>query len=208
MVETTKPKRTRRSASARRDEIIITAKKRFAIAGFEGTTTRQIADDMGVAQSLLLYHFKNKDELWKAVMRQIFERAFEIGREQIAQSEGIDPKSQLVTGIRGFVRVCQEEPDLHRLMTLEGRSRTKRLEWLAENYLKSAHKKSVELIKQCQKTGQVHTGDPTLLYYSIIGIAGTMFSFEPEIALLSLETTPPDPRAVEERILAALFVGK
>ncbi|WP_430416324.1 TetR/AcrR family transcriptional regulator [Parasphingorhabdus sp.] len=207
MPKSTKPKRTRRSAEDRRDEIIIAAKKRFAIAGFEGTTTRQIADDMGVAQSLLLYHFKNKDELWKAVMRQIFDRAFEIGKEEAAKAETIDPRSQLVAGIRGFVRVCQEEPDLHRLMTLEGRCRTDRLEWLAKNYLKPAHKRSVTLIEQCQKTGQVQAGDPTLLYYSIIGIAGTMFSFEPEIALLSPETTPPDPGAVEDRILATLFVG-
>ncbi|MEL6874935.1 MAG: TetR/AcrR family transcriptional regulator [Pseudomonadota bacterium] len=183
------------------------AKKRFAIAGFDGTTTRQIADDMGVAQSLLLYHFKNKDELWKAVMRQIFDRAFEIGKEEAAKAAAIDPKSQLVTGIRGFVRICQEEPELHRLMTLEGRSRTERLEWLAEKYLKLAHKKSVALIEQCQSKGQVKKGDPTLLYYSIIGIAGTMFSFEPEIALLSPDTTPPDPEAVEERVVAALFVG-
>lgn len=207
MTSTTRQKRTRRSAEDRREEIIMAAKKRFAIAGFEGTTTRQIADDMGVAQSLLLYHFKNKDELWKAVMRQIFDRAFEIGKEEAAKAEAIDPKSQLVSGIRGFVRVCQEEPELHRLMTLEGRSRTERLEWLAENYLKLAHKKSVALIEQCQSTGQVKQGDPTLLYYSIIGIAGTMFSFEPEIALLNPNTTPPDPGAVEERVIAALFVG-
>lgn len=206
MANATKPKRTRRSAESRRDEIVLAAKKRFAIAGFEGTTTRQIADDMGVAQSLLLYHFKNKDELWKAVMRRIFNRAFEIGREEIAGAEAIDPKSQLTSAIRGFVRVCQEEPDLHRLMTLEGRSRTKRLEWLAENYLKPAHRRSVALIELCQEKGQVQAADPTLLYYTIIGIAGTMFSFEPEIALLTQDAAPPDPKAVEERIMAALFV--
>jgi TetR/AcrR family transcriptional regulator len=206
MPKNTKPKQTRRSAEDRRDEIIKVAKTRFAIAGFEGTTTRQIADDMNVAQSLLLYHFKNKDELWKAVMGQIFDRAVAIGKGEAAKAETIDQKSQLINAIRGFIRVCQEEPDLHRLMTLEGRSKTARLQWLAENYLKPAHAGSIKLIKQCQNTGQVYAGDPTLLYYSIIGIAGTMYSFEPEIALLSPKTTPPDPKAVEDRIMAALFV--
>ena len=111
---------------------------------------------MNVAQSLLLYHFKNKDELWKAVMHQIFDRAFAIGKEEAAKTKAIDPKSQLITAIRGFIRVCQEEPDLHRLMTLEGRCKTERLEWLAENYLKPAHARSVTLIKQCQKIAEVH----------------------------------------------------
>ncbi|MEP2990656.1 MAG: TetR/AcrR family transcriptional regulator [Parasphingorhabdus sp.] len=206
MPNATKSKRTRRSAKDRRDEIIVAAKKRFAIAGFEGTTTRQIADDMGVAQSLLLYHFENKEELWKAVMVRMFERAIAIGKEEAAKTEAIDPKTQLTTGVRGFIRVCQEEPDLHRLMTLEGRSKTDRLIWLAENYLKPAHARSIGLIEKCQKSGQVYAGDPTLLYYSIIGIAGTMFSFEPEIALLNPKTSPPDPIAIEGRIKAALFV--
>jgi len=199
-------KRTRRTAQDRRDEIVEAAKKRFAIAGFDGTTMRQIADDLGVAQSLLLYHFANKDALWKAVMAKIFSHAIEIGRAEIAKAHPGDPKAQLLAGIRGFIRVCQEEPDLHRLMTLEGRFRSKRLEWLAENFLRPAHARSVRLIEECQKEGLIYAGDPTLLYYSIIAIAGTMFSFEPEISLLSPKTTPPDPNAIEDRIMAALFI--
>lgn len=198
--------RTRRTAEDRCGEIIDAAKKRFAIAGFEGTSTRQIADDLGVAQSLLLYHFNNKDELWKAVMAQIFDRAAEISRNERSRSGASEPKAQLLAGIRSFILICQEEPDLHRLMTMEGRSKTPRLEWLAANYLKPTHKATIELIEECQRRGEVRNGDPTLFYYSIIAIAGSAFSFAPEIALLSPSSAPVDPRAIEDMIAATLFV--
>ncbi len=207
MIAAEKPARTRKTAEDRSSEILAAAKKRFAVTGFEGTSIRQIADDLGVAQGLLLYHFKNKDELWKAVMAQIFSHSAEISQEEIRQALPDNPKSQLLAGIRGFIRVCQEEPDLHRLMTMEGRSKTPRLEWLAENYLRPSHGQAIALIQDCQNQGQVRAGDPTLLYYSIIAIAGSAFSFAPEIALLSPASTPVDPQAVEEMICATLFVN-
>lgn len=208
MVKAEKRTRTRKTAEDRSSDIIAAAKKRFSMAGFDGTSTRQIADDLGVAQSLLLYHFRNKDELWKAVMSQIFTHAAAIGQAEIGNSLSGDSKSLLLASVRGFIRVCQEEPDLHRLMTMEGRSRTPRLEWLAENYLKPAYKEATALIENCQRQGQVRAGDPTLFYYSIIAIAGSAFSFAPEIALLSPDSAPVDPKAVEAMISATLFVDQ
>ena len=45
------------SSADARDRIVSAARRSFATAGFEGASTRQIAADAGVAQSLLLYHF-------------------------------------------------------------------------------------------------------------------------------------------------------
>jgi len=202
-----KPKRVRRSAEDRRAEIIGVAKARFAIAGFEGTTTRQIADDMGVAQSLVLYHFENKSSLWKAVMTQIFEHSISIANEESDAAQK-DAKSQLIAAIRAFIRMCIEEPDLHRLMTMEGRAHTERLEWLARAYLKPLHDQTVAVIKQCQTAGQVAPGDSTMVYYTILGIAGTLYSFVPEIGLLNPSSVPPDPQAVERRVCAAVFIDE
>lgn len=201
-------KRIRRSAEDRRAQIIAAAKTRFAVSGFEGTTTRQIADDMGVAQSLLLYHFESKYELWKAVMTQIFEHVFLAAEQQAEATRDQDARSQLVAAIRGFIRMCLEEPDLHRLMTMEGRAHSERLEWLARTYLKPIHERSVALIKQCQAASQIAPGDPTMIHYTILGIGGTLFSFVPEIGLLSPSSVPPDPKQVEERICSAVFVDR
>lgn len=198
--------RERRSAEDRRSEILEAAKKRFAVAGFEGTSTRQIADDLGVAQSLLLYHFANKNDVWQAVMTQIFDHVRAIARDELAKVKSNAPGEQLRAGIRAFIRICQEEPDLHRLMTTEGRSKTPRLEWLVDNFLSDGYGATVTLIRDCQKRGEVRSGDPTLLYYTIIAIAGSAFSYAPEMALLNPMSAPVDPKAVEKLIVASLFL--
>lgn len=200
-----KSPRTRRSAKDRRDEIMAAAKTRFAIAGFDGTSTRQIADDLGVAQSLLLYHFKNKEDIWKAVMMQIFERSLAIQQEEFEQARDNEPRELLRTAIRTIIRLSQDEPDLHRIMTIEGRSKTTRLEWLAEKYLKRWHLLLTRLIMECQNNGDVRQGDPALFYYNIISAAGSSFSLTPEMALLSPSSVPVDPAAIEKMICATLF---
>ena len=51
-----------------RVRIVTAARHAFASVGFAGASTREIAKEAGVAQSLLLYHFGSKDALWRAVM--------------------------------------------------------------------------------------------------------------------------------------------
>lgn len=200
--------RIRRSAKDRRDEIMAAAKTRFAIAGFDGTSTRQIADDLGVAQSLLLYHFKNKEEIWKAVMTQIFERSLAIQQEEFGQADMAEPRELLRTAIRTLIRISQDEADLHRIMTIEGRSKTPRLQWLADKYLKRSYILLTRLITECQKNGDVRQGDPALFYYNMVSTAGSSFSLTPEMALLSPASVPVDPAAIEDIICATLFYDK
>jgi AcrR family transcriptional regulator len=49
----------------------------FSENGFKGTSTRDIADRAGVHHPLITYHFKNKDQLWRAAADRIF-REFNI----------------------------------------------------------------------------------------------------------------------------------
>ncbi len=49
------------------------ATRRFADAGYHGTTVQQIADDVGISKQLLLYHFSSKEALRAAVLRGLLE---------------------------------------------------------------------------------------------------------------------------------------
>ncbi|MEP1144972.1 MAG: TetR/AcrR family transcriptional regulator [Henriciella sp.] len=196
--------KSKHTAPSARERILKTAKSRFATAGFDGTSTRQIAEDADVAQSLLLYHFKSKDAIWRAVMDMLFGFADQIADDDIALSE-LSIEDQLMFGIRAFVDLCAEDPDLHRLMTLEGRTQSDRLTWLIENHLRRYFEPTRSLIMQGQQTGLVRQGDPTMLYYSIIAIAGTIFSFEPEMTLLDPGNKAQDREQVLNLIRSMLF---
>ena len=44
----------------------------FSENGFKGTSTRDIAERAGVHHPLITYHFKNKDQLWRAAADRLF----------------------------------------------------------------------------------------------------------------------------------------
>lgn len=53
-----------------RDAILDAAEKVFSISGFDGASMKEVAAEAGVAQSLLHYHFGNKERLYV----EVFER--------------------------------------------------------------------------------------------------------------------------------------
>jgi AcrR family transcriptional regulator len=66
----------REEISPTKERIFEVAEKLFAQKGFEGTRTRDIADQAGINISTLHFHWKSKEELYTAVyQRQITRRA-------------------------------------------------------------------------------------------------------------------------------------
>src|SRR4051795_9429196 len=57
-----------------RQAILDAALDLFAERGFDGASTRLIAERAGVAQPLLNYHFAGKQELWQSAVDDLFER--------------------------------------------------------------------------------------------------------------------------------------
>ena len=58
-------------AEDRRQQIIEVARDLFASRGFEGTTTRQLAEEIGINEALLFRHFPTKEDLYWAVLQHM-----------------------------------------------------------------------------------------------------------------------------------------
>ncbi|MFQ5960177.1 MAG: TetR/AcrR family transcriptional regulator [Candidatus Methylomirabilales bacterium] len=58
----------RLSGSERRQQIIDAAATLFAQKGFRGTTTREIAGAVGVSEAALFKYFRNKEDLYSAII--------------------------------------------------------------------------------------------------------------------------------------------
>ncbi|MGH3724046.1 MAG: TetR/AcrR family transcriptional regulator [Mycobacterium sp.] len=65
-----RPRRTSpvREGSTTRDEILDASAELFTTDGFAATTTRRIAESVGVQQASLYYHFKTKDDILDALL--------------------------------------------------------------------------------------------------------------------------------------------
>lgn len=108
----------------------------FSENGFKGTSTRDIADRAGVHHPLITYHFKNKDQLWRASADRIF-REFNISLvKAMAEVPEMDPKARAEAFIRTYVKYAYEQPALHKIILLESSYPSERLDWLVESHLK------------------------------------------------------------------------
>jgi len=76
----TRPTRTsaKLSCEERRTAILHAVRRVFAEKGFDGTTTRELADAAGVSEALLFKHFPNKEALFSAMKLTINEQ--DLGR--------------------------------------------------------------------------------------------------------------------------------
>ncbi len=63
-----------------KDKILIVAGRLFNVYGFEKTTYRMIADELGIAPSTIAYHFHNK----YCILRDLFITSMNILREYVA----------------------------------------------------------------------------------------------------------------------------
>lgn len=168
-----------------RSKIIQAGLDCFASYGFEAASIRMIAEAAGVMHQLVVYHFKTKEQLWREVLRHIFEEhyggaldGFFTSLLEVEKSEG--PGAALRGMIQGLVVFTSKCPQFHRISTFEGKSESSRFYWLMENYAQPYYKFGTGLIRRAQAAGQAAEGHPGRLYYGLIGIATTSFTFELE----------------------------
>lgn len=63
-----------KEAEERRNEILDTAERLFAEKGFDGTSTNDILNDIGIARGTLYYHFKSKEDILDAMIERLTNR--------------------------------------------------------------------------------------------------------------------------------------
>jgi AcrR family transcriptional regulator len=103
--------------SDRRMRILAAARHRFAASGFELTTVRQIADDVGLLAGSLYYHFANKEQLLHETVRDVVGRLCD-GAEQIGRRDA-DPETNLVALIFFDVEQRTSDQDVHAILHQE-----------------------------------------------------------------------------------------
>ncbi|PTA42912.1 TetR/AcrR family transcriptional regulator [Micromonospora sp. RP3T] len=76
------PRPTRGAAT--RQKILVEASRQFAVRGYYGTATRDIAEAVGVRQPSLFFHFPNKQAIVEELLRYSLERPTEVARQVLA----------------------------------------------------------------------------------------------------------------------------
>ena len=177
-----KPARKQQQRSiVTQQKLLDAAIRAFSENGFTGTSTRDIADRAGVHHPLITYHFKNKDQLWRAAADRIF-REFNISLvKAMADVPDVDPRARAEVFIRTYVHHASGQPELHKIILQESSSPSDRLDWLIETHLKPLFELVVGHLSRLQQLGVAPAGNPALLYNMIRASAGGLLALSLEI---------------------------
>ena len=178
-VKSDKPRRIQRSEDVRQ-RVLRAALECFGMFGFEGTSTRAVAERAGVTHTLVLYHFESKDQLWRSTMEYALGTYMSEIIDHLAASDKMPAADALRSFIELFVRMSAKVPQIHRILTMESNQGTERLQWVIDHYLRHHFVAVRDLIRRGQMEGTVRECDPARLYYHIIGAAGTPFTISTE----------------------------
>jgi len=183
-----RPKRKRREqqrAIDTRKIILETALTEFAQRGFDGTSTRTIAERAGIQHPLITYHYRTKDILWRAVAEDAFSEIRESWDIRIPPDSSFSAVDRVREEFRAFLQFTIQHVDFHQFMMRENIPGSPRLKWLVKNMLQPTMNRLVPQIAEAQKDGDLPAGDPILFYYMLIGCMSVLSSLRGEIRATS-----------------------
>jgi len=142
----------RLKAAQRRVQLIEVATKLFARSGFDATTTAAIADAAGVTEPILYRHFKSKQEMFVAIVRDVSDATINHWRHIISAVS--DPPEQLRM-------ICDEMPahmkrfanEYHVLHGALSTSRDKKVVAVMREHYDQIEKFFMDIIIEGQKIG-------------------------------------------------------
>jgi AcrR family transcriptional regulator len=206
---TTSGRATRPSADGTRERILAAALDLFSELSFDGATTRDIAARAGVTQPLLNYHFRSKDELWRAAVDGLFETLERALSSRADGLRGVDEATVARLLVREFVYFSASHPQLHRIITQECKTDGPRMDWLVERHIRPLYESTTALFARLVEQGHLPDIPTAHLYYIVTGAGPTMFVLAPECRRLA-GIDPEAPEVIEAHAdaVTALIFGR
>jgi AcrR family transcriptional regulator len=160
----------RLKAPQRREQLIEVATKLFARKGHEATTTAAIAEAAGVTEPILYRHFKSKQELFIAIVREMSDQTMRHWHDLI---DGVtDPMERIRRVAAGFPSHIQKLSDAYHVLhgALSTSQDPKVLRVMKEHYAQ-IEEFFVNVISEGQKAGVFHTKmDPRVPAWQLINL--------------------------------------
>lgn len=106
----------RMAGTVRHEQILNVARELFAQLGFQGTTTRQIAERAGINEAILFRHFPSKEDLYWAVIESRCRD--EEGRNELGEKllAGEDDRQVFCTIAEEILRRSEQDTTMVRLL--------------------------------------------------------------------------------------------
>ena len=164
-----------------RVDILAAARRVFAHKGFAGTSVREVAEAAKVNKAMIYYHFRDKVDLYRAVLSNSFE-AMELIWDDDVFKGNAPARKKIQKYIEGFIRFQQKNEDLRKILAMEFSTtglKSDNLKWIAKNYFAKNHAALVKILEAGMKSGELRKINPLMAVVSLIGMIIHLFIYVP-----------------------------
>ena len=182
-----------------KQRLMETALRLFTEKGFAGASTREIVEKSGVTKPTLYYYFPSKEELYRALIEENFER---FNREVAAiAAEKTPPRDKLIRVAKYNLEHCRKHPEQVKLTLMAFyRGDTFAPEVDVEEYGRTSLEIIARIFREGMEAGVFRSLDPMKLSLQLMGILhGQMLVF--------LKGTKRIPLTPPEEIIEILLRG-
>ncbi|MEA3419496.1 MAG: TetR/AcrR family transcriptional regulator [Campylobacterota bacterium] len=173
--------------SKTKDKILKTALKLFAEKGYKPTTVRDIAGAVGIKQSALYNHFKNKDEILTTLVNDLTSSAivtlFENKDTQELHKQGKSLLQSIATTFK-LISFDRQNEALFRLLMQEIYKNPAIRDTYNEYFYQENVKKLSTLFFMMMQDEMIKSGDPLLLANEFFS---PLFFYQMQVSLLKLD---------------------
>jgi TetR/AcrR family transcriptional regulator len=148
-----------------RQDLLAAATRLFAERGYAGVSIADIAAEARVAKPSVLYHFADKDSLWREAVDSLWAEVDAFYQENWP-SEMTPGRPMLEAMLRLFIEGALRWPSYIRIPFIEGATPSWRSEWLADRHFGGHVRITDRILRACQHAGALPPGD--IVHYQSI----------------------------------------
>ena len=181
--------------SGTKEKILKVSTALFSELGYKGASVRKIAKEVGIRESAIYNHYKNKEEIFLEVAKGIFSSPFSISSEEMKELalRGKPFLSKFAMQYK-MLTFDKTNENMFRLLMIELMQNRD----LREQFQSEFHAKNIKLLSEgffiMMQSSMIKSSDPMLIAYEFIS---TLFYIRLQVMLLRFDTLSTNSLATQ-----------
>ena len=158
------------SAKIRREQLVEVAMKLFSQQGFDGTTTREIAEAAGVNEAIIFRHFHTKEELYWEVVSNRIHAAGRQKKIRECLASNLDQDDLLPAIAASLLTRTREDTDFTRLLLFSALRNRELSDRFFQVYVAETYEILAQYLRKGIRAGRFRKIDPMIAARGFLGM--------------------------------------
>ena len=172
--------------SGTKEKILKVSTTLFSELGYKGASVRKIASAVGIRESAIYNHYKNKEEIFLEVAKDIFSSPFSLSSDDIRElAMRGKPFLQKFTMQYKMLTFDKKNENMFRLLMIELMQNKD----LREQFMSEFHDKNIKLLSEgffiMMQNGLIKSSDPMMISYEFLS---TLFYLRLQVTLMRFDS--------------------